>query len=141
MIMEMKKYTKSFDKQIGENIKMFRKTCNITQGYLGEKLGISAQQVNKYEAGTDRVSVSTLYKIANILHCDIDLLLPKEEQDGTNIQGSSILKVAESGVDYKCNRKSNSNNALELLKLFFKMSKNEQSALIQQLKNKVEKNN
>ena len=139
MIIEMKKNTNSIDKQIGDNIKTIRKSINITQGELGRQLGISAQQINKYETGIDRVSVSTLYKIANILHCNIAILLPTETENIVNIPATHILKVAETGAVYKTNGKHTNATALELLKLFFKMSKEEQSALIQQLKNKVEK--
>ena len=53
---------------------------------LGRKIGVTYQQIQKYERGTNRVSVSTLYRIAGALDVDAgwffaDLAEPKQNDD------------------------------------------------------------
>ena len=55
------------DIQIGQRIKQRRKALSISQEKLGDALGVSFQQIQKYEKGTNRVSVSSLKMIAEFL--------------------------------------------------------------------------
>jgi transcriptional regulator with XRE-family HTH domain len=57
----------SIDKQVGLNIRVHRLAKDMTQEDLGEKLGVTFQQVQKYENGTNRVGSGRLYQIADIL--------------------------------------------------------------------------
>jgi transcriptional regulator with XRE-family HTH domain len=50
-------------------IRQRRKTLGISQSDLSEAIGVSFQQVQKYERGANRVSASTLYRIAIALNC------------------------------------------------------------------------
>ena len=43
----------------------------MSQGKLGNALGISFQQIQKYEVGTDRVTASRLWDVATILEVDV----------------------------------------------------------------------
>ena len=60
------------DIHVGKKIKIKRKLSNMTQGQLAKKVGVSAQQVQKYESGDNRVAASTLYDIAAIFETNID---------------------------------------------------------------------
>ncbi len=55
------------DKIIGERIRHARSLCEMSQEVLASKLGITFQQLQKYENGTNRVSAARLWEIANIL--------------------------------------------------------------------------
>lgn len=57
----------NIDRHIGSKIRLRRKSLNITQYSLAYDLGISFQQLQKYESGRNRVSASMLYEIAKIL--------------------------------------------------------------------------
>ena len=46
------------DQFIGQQIKRFRKIKRLTQNDLAEKLGVSFQQIQKYENGKNRISFS-----------------------------------------------------------------------------------
>jgi transcriptional regulator with XRE-family HTH domain len=63
----MKKATNTVDKEIGSRVRMRRMLIGMSQEKLGEMLGLTFQQVQKYEKGTNRISVSRLLDIANIL--------------------------------------------------------------------------
>jgi transcriptional regulator with XRE-family HTH domain len=55
------------DKHVGSRIRMRRLMLRMTQGKLGDALGLTFQQVQKYEKGTNRVGASRLQHIGQIL--------------------------------------------------------------------------
>ena len=55
------------DRLVGDRIRRRRILMGLTQDQLGESLGISYQQIQKYETGANRVSAGRLYLIANRL--------------------------------------------------------------------------
>ena len=55
------------DVEIGERMKQARVAARLSQTELGAHLGISFQQVQKYEKGKNRVGGGRLYKIAHVL--------------------------------------------------------------------------
>lgn len=58
-------------KTIGNKIKIKRVECGLTQADLGKKLGLTFQQVQKYEMAKNKVGIDKLYKISSILNTDI----------------------------------------------------------------------
>lgn len=58
-----------YDKIVGANIRKNRK--GMPQEKLADELGITFQQVQKYEYGTNRVSAGRLFQISKILKVDI----------------------------------------------------------------------
>src|SRR6202035_5630348 len=61
------KRAQKIDKVIGRNIRIHRLAKKMSQTELGDQLGVSFQQVQKYENGTNRVGSGRLYQIAAIL--------------------------------------------------------------------------
>jgi transcriptional regulator with XRE-family HTH domain len=59
------------DKEIGSRVRMRRMLIGMSQEKLGEMLGLTFQQVQKYEKGTNRISVGRLLDIAGVLGVDI----------------------------------------------------------------------
>jgi len=55
------------DVEIGVRMKQARVTAQLSQTELGAYLGISFQQVQKYEKGINRIGSGRLYKIARVL--------------------------------------------------------------------------
>src|SRR5215203_7217207 len=55
------------DKHVGSRVRMRRMLVGMSQEKLGEALGLTFQQVQKYEKGTNRISASRLQHIAAIL--------------------------------------------------------------------------
>ncbi|OCJ02479.1 hypothetical protein A6U85_30380 [Agrobacterium sp. 13-626] len=56
------------DFYVGQQIRIQRVRANLSQTELGKGVGISYQQVQKYEVGKNRVSASMLWEIANFLN-------------------------------------------------------------------------
>ena len=69
------------DKQAGQKLRNLRKLKNFSQDKLGKRIGVTFQQVQKYESGVNRISTSTLYKIADALNVGVEELLPKNERN------------------------------------------------------------
>jgi transcriptional regulator with XRE-family HTH domain len=71
------------DKHVGARVRMRRMMLETSQTSLGEALGITFQQIQKYEKGTNRIGASRLQLIAHILQVPVsfffeDLPLPSE---------------------------------------------------------------
>lgn len=64
---ENKKKPNPTDMHVGSRIKLRRNILGMSQAKLAEDLGITFQQVQKYEKGTNRVGASRLQAISNIL--------------------------------------------------------------------------
>ena len=59
------------DVHVGSRVRMRRALLGITQQQLAGQLGVTFQQVQKYEKGTNRVSASRLQQIATVLSVEV----------------------------------------------------------------------
>lgn len=59
------------DLHVGARIRMRRKILGVSQERLAEDLGLTFQQIQKYERGANRVSASKLYEIARSLQSSV----------------------------------------------------------------------
>lgn len=64
------------DAEVGANIKMLRRRRGISQKALGDALGLTFQQVQKYENGKNRVGAGRLQQISNLLGVPAAALFP-----------------------------------------------------------------
>lgn len=65
------------DAHIGRSIRARRTEQGTSQAALAEQIGVSWQQVQKYEAGTSRVAASRLFEIARALGVtDLNFFFP-----------------------------------------------------------------
>jgi transcriptional regulator with XRE-family HTH domain len=55
------------DVHVGSRVKLRRRILGLSQEKLGDSLGVTFQQVQKYERGTNRISASRLQHIAEVL--------------------------------------------------------------------------
>ena len=63
---------------IGARMRLRRKSLGISQGVLSERVGVSFQQIQKYERGANRVSGSMLVAIAAALDTSVGWLVGEE---------------------------------------------------------------
>ena len=62
-----KKIPNPIDKHVGSRVRMRRMMISMSQEKLGENLGITFQQIQKYEKGTNRIGASRMQNISNVL--------------------------------------------------------------------------
>jgi transcriptional regulator with XRE-family HTH domain len=67
----LKKLPNPIDRHVGSRVRMQRMLAGISQEKLGEALGLTFQQVQKYEKGTNRISASRLQQIAKMLNVPV----------------------------------------------------------------------
>ena len=83
----MKKSTNTVDKEIGSRVRMRRMLIGMSQEKLGEMLDLTFQQVQKYEKGTNRISVSRLLDIAQVLGVNIQFFYEGLSGGARNAEG------------------------------------------------------
>jgi transcriptional regulator with XRE-family HTH domain len=59
------------DKHVGNRVRMRRLILNMSQTEIGDALGLTFQQVQKYEKGTNRISASRLQQLCRILQVPV----------------------------------------------------------------------
>lgn len=110
--MMAKKSPNPTDKYVGSRVRMRRLMLEMSQEKLGQKLGLTFQQVQKYEKGTNRIGASRLQHISQILKVPVsfffDGALGKQADDG-----SSKAPVADYVSDFL-----SSSDGLALTKAF-----------------------
>jgi transcriptional regulator with XRE-family HTH domain len=101
--METDRSPNPVDLHVGARIRMRRKLLGISQERLADDLGLTFQQVQKYERGANRVSASKLYEIARSLKTSIayffeglaDPANPGESQDSGEQSVHDFLMTPE----------------------------------------------
>lgn len=64
--MMAKKAPNPIDKHVGSRVRMRRMMLAMSQEKLGDALGLTFQQVQKYEKGTNRISAGKLYELSRL---------------------------------------------------------------------------
>jgi transcriptional regulator with XRE-family HTH domain len=67
-----KKPTTWIDTHVGRQLCLLRKSSGVSQQKLAEQLGVTYQQVQKYEGGTNRVSTAFLLRVAQMFGVPLD---------------------------------------------------------------------
>ena len=103
------------DVRVGQMIRTQRLTQGMSQTVLGSKIGVTFQQVQKYEKGRNRIGASRLTQIAKALSIDPASFFPDDDQSG----GEDVLSLLQS------------TDAVELVKAFAKIeSKQVRTAIV-----------
>lgn len=112
------------DVAVGARIRLRRQEIGMSQQALAEQLGVSFQQVQKYERGANRISASMLVRTARALDCPGGILLGADgskpamtsrQEDALEAELSGLLAVS---------------GATELLRAFAQISSGEARAAV-----------
>jgi transcriptional regulator with XRE-family HTH domain len=93
-----KKTPNPIDKHVGSRVRMRRMMIGMSQEKLGEKLGITFQQIQKYEKGTNRIGASRLQQIATVLSVPVSFFFegaPVTDNAGGLSESASPAYVSE----------------------------------------------
>lgn len=78
------------DAHVGARLRLRRALVGLSQEQLGSAVGISFQQVQKYERGMNRMAASRLYQFANLLYIPVSYFF--DEMDGRDKQTELSIK-------------------------------------------------
>jgi transcriptional regulator with XRE-family HTH domain len=81
------------DVHVGNRIRLRRMLLGMSQEALGEKLGLTFQQVQKYEKGINRISASRLFTIANVLGASVQFFF----KEMTSIEADEPVHEVDAG--------------------------------------------
>ena len=87
--MAAKKTPNPVDKHVGSRVRMRRMMLSMSQEKLGDALGLTFQQVQKYEKGTNRIGASRLQQISGILSVPVSFFFDGAPQSGGHSGGMS----------------------------------------------------
>ncbi len=91
----VKKNPNPIDVHVGNRVRMRRMLVGMSQEKLGDALGLTFQQIQKYEKGANRVSASRLYQVASTLGVPIQFFFD-DMPVSTQTQGSDGLSEGDS---------------------------------------------
>jgi len=60
-----------YDQHVGAHLRLARRSRGVSQDALGKKLGLTFQQIQKYERGANRISAGRLFEVSIILEMEI----------------------------------------------------------------------
>jgi transcriptional regulator with XRE-family HTH domain len=78
------KQVSGIDTQIANRIYSCRTRLGLSQTDLAAKLGISFQQVQKYEKGTNRIGAGRLFQLAMIFNVPVETLFPEKDTSSSH---------------------------------------------------------
>lgn len=109
------------DRHVGTRIRGRRVGLRISQTKLGQAIGVTFQQIQKYESGTNRVGASNLFKIARTLNVDVAFFFEgvSEEMVSTGpAEGFTLAEPPGAALDVN---PMNSHEAFELIHNYFRI--------------------
>lgn len=92
------KYTEVNENVIGQKLKTRRKLMHMTQKELADIVGVTFQQIQKYEAGINKISLQLLLKLCDVLCCSIDYFIGKTGCQNSRYSVASLSDVSPSSV-------------------------------------------
>ena len=106
-----KKLPNPIDKHVGSRVRMRRMMLGMSQEKLGDGLGLTFQQVQKYEKGTNRIGASRLQQLSNILQVPVSFFF-----EGVPVSSANNEEADDALVDV--NQFLTNSDGLALVKAF-----------------------
>ena len=116
-MIENKKKPNPIDIHVGSRIRLRRTMLGMSQEKLGESLGITFQQIHKYEKGTNRVGASRLQNISSILNVPVSFFFEDAPGDQAGASGMAEASSSNYVVDFL-----SSSEGLQLNRAFVKIA-------------------
>src|SRR5512144_816471 len=112
----VKKAPNPIDKHVGSRVRMRRMMLSMSQEKLGDALGLTFQQVQKYEKGTNRIGASRLQQIAHILQVPVSFFFEGAPHSPGHSGGMSEAPSPAYGADFLA-----TSDGLSLTKAFMRI--------------------
>jgi transcriptional regulator with XRE-family HTH domain len=95
----MPRRTQDIDAAVGLRMAARRSALGLSQTALAVELGVSFQQVQKYEKGANRVSASRLHQVATVLGCSVADFFPARANDVDALRRSGKVSTSRLAPD------------------------------------------
>ena len=82
------------DVYIGQVVRDRRRVLRITQQQLAQAIGVTFQQVQKYEKGTNRISAARLAQISEVTRTPISTFFPEKNNDSRAVEHHTNIMIS-----------------------------------------------
>jgi transcriptional regulator with XRE-family HTH domain len=106
------------DLYVGKRLKQCRVSVGMSQTDLAEAVGITFQQIQKYERGTNRMSASRLYEFACVLGIKVNYFFDGFEANNSDLHLLSPHGMEDEGVAFLAESLQDSRESLEFVRSF-----------------------
>lgn len=110
------------DVHVGGRLRLRRTLLGISQEKLGESVGLTFQQIQKYERGANRVSASRLYEFSKILDVSISFFFDDMTRDVQNTKGAFAKNMADHRQAGLEDNSMTRRETLELVRAYYKIN-------------------
>ncbi len=108
------------DVHVGTRVRLRRTLLGMTQTGLGQAIGLTFQQVQKYERGVNRIGSSRLYDLARVLDVPINFFFDDMPKEITSKSGARSSGMAEGAEEFDPDIVSK-RETLELVRAYYKI--------------------
>jgi transcriptional regulator with XRE-family HTH domain len=109
------------DIHVGSRVRLRRMVIGMSQEKLGEKMGLTFQQIQKYEKGTNRIGASRLYQLSQIMDVPVQFFFEDAPLHVAN-RHAAVAGFHESKTEAFLLDFLNSRDGLELNRAFVKIT-------------------
>ena len=115
------------DIHVGTRIRLRRTLLGMSQERLGDALGLTFQQVQKYERGVNRVGASRLFDLSRILDVPISFFYDNMADQGGFVSSPApsqrqVSGFAEAQAGFGSDEPANSRETLELVRAYYRIT-------------------
>lgn len=109
------------DVYVGSRVRLRRALLGLSQENLGDAIGLTFQQVQKYERGANRVGASRLWDLSRVLDCPVSYFFEDMDDD---VQASSPRNLTErtKAPEYKDTDPMTKRETLDLVRAYYKIT-------------------
>jgi transcriptional regulator with XRE-family HTH domain len=106
------------DIHVGKRLRLRRTILGMSQEAIGNAIGVTFQQVQKYERGANRIGSSRLYEFSKILTVPVSYFF---EEMGSGAQTSASSGVSEEALPF-AHEKIASRETLEMMRAYYRIN-------------------
>jgi len=118
--MASKGFPNPIDVHVGQRMRQRRTLLGMSQSVLGDAIGLTFQQIQKYERGANRVSGSRLFDLGRVLDVPIAYFFQEMSTDTQGQAPSQLMGVKQVAVDYEPDPMAK-RETLELVRAYYKI--------------------
>jgi transcriptional regulator with XRE-family HTH domain len=107
----------AIDSYVGSQVRVRRQLLGLSQERLAEQIGVTFQQVQKYEKGMNRIGASRLQRIAEVLNTSPSFFFQQDPNEPLSLAGLDLTVAADPVAEFL-----HSKEGLALNKAFIKIT-------------------
>ncbi len=109
------------DTHVGKRLRLRRSMLGMSQDFLGKEIGVTFQQIQKYERGVNRIGSSRLYDFSKILNVPVEYFFEDLSGQPLEIEGNAKEGFSEKNEDKFKVENLDNKETLSLIKAYYRI--------------------